>query len=53
MKILVLSDDDYEFIVSYDPERERTANRAALVTVIEDIQAVIDEAPVLDLEDDA
>lgn len=38
-----IEDDDLAFILDYDPERERSANRADLVTVIEEIQSIIED----------
>lgn len=42
-KLISLSGDDLHFIVSYDPERERSANRTQLVAVIEEFQALIND----------
>lgn len=41
--IVVLSPDDYDFIVKFDPDRDRSANRRELVEVIEYMQTVIVE----------
>lgn len=38
-----LSEDDYRFIVDYDPDRERTATRADMVDVLHTIQALVAE----------
>lgn len=52
MKILVLSDEDYSFIMKFDPDRDRAANRAQLVEVIAEIQDILDDSPTLDLVED-
>lgn len=36
-----MSADDYRFITTYDPERERSASRRDMVTVIEEIQTIL------------
>ncbi len=41
LKQVLLSEDDYDFISRYDPERERSASRRDLVSVIEEMQAII------------
>lgn len=43
LAFIQLSEEDYRFIVDYDPERERSASRKDLVKVIEEIQALIVE----------
>lgn len=43
-RILVELDvEDYDFIVNYDPDRERTASRAVMVEVLGEIQDLIEE----------
>lgn len=41
--LIRLADDDLHFIVSYDPDRERSASRRDLVAVIEEIQALVND----------
>jgi hypothetical protein len=41
--LISLSPDDLHFIVTYDPDRERSANRRDLVAVLEEIQALIND----------
>lgn len=43
MTTVHLTDDDFDFIVKYDPDRERVASRAVLVAVLQHIQDVIAE----------
>lgn len=39
--LVSLSREDFLFITTYDPERERSASRRDIVAVIEEIQALI------------
>jgi hypothetical protein len=41
--LIALSESDYRFIVNYDPERERSASRRDMVSVVEEIQSIIVE----------
>lgn len=43
MTLISLSHDDLHFIVSYDPDRERSASRRDMVAVLEEIQALIND----------
>ena len=43
MTLISLSPDDLHFIVTYDPDRERSANRRDFVAVLEEIQALIND----------
>lgn len=36
-----MSADDFRFITTYDPDRERVASRRDIATVIEEIQAIV------------
>jgi hypothetical protein len=38
---LSMSIDDFRFITTYDPDRERSASRRDLATVIEEIQTIL------------
>jgi hypothetical protein len=41
--LISLSPDDLHFIVTYDPDRERSASRRDMVAVLEEIQALIND----------
>lgn len=41
--IIVLDPDDYDFIMKFDPDRDRTATRADMVDVLFTIQRIIAE----------
>ncbi len=43
MTLIALDPDDLHFIVTYDPDRERSASRRDLVAVLEEIQALIND----------
>ena len=53
MTLIRLSRDDLHFIVTYDPERERSANRRDLVAVIEEFQALINDGVIHPLAEEA
>ena len=40
---VVIPDEDLAFILDFDPERERSATRADLVRVIEEIQGIVED----------
>lgn len=40
-EIVVLEPEDYDFIVTYDPDRERSASRADMVDVLHTIQGLV------------
>lgn len=40
---VVLAEDDYRFITTYDPDRERSASRADMVDVLHTIQRLVIE----------
>lgn len=41
--LVEMTEDEYDFIVKFDADRERTANRRDLVSVIQHIQSVIED----------
>lgn len=41
--LLAVSFEDYDFIVKFDPDRERTASRQDMVDVLHTIQRIIAE----------
>lgn len=41
--LIELDEDDYDFIVGFDPERDRSVNRAGLVDVLEEIAGIVSE----------
>lgn len=41
MTLISLDEDEYRFIVEYDPERERSASRRDMVAVLEEIQQIV------------
>lgn len=45
---VVLSVEDFRFATEYDPERERSASRRDMVTVLEEIQALLRDNQVND-----
>lgn len=40
---ICLSDDDLDYILKFEPDRDKSASRAELVLVIRDIQDIIEE----------
>lgn len=38
-----MDEDEYDFIVNFDPDRDRSANRGELKMVIEYIQVIIED----------
>jgi hypothetical protein len=38
-----MDEDEYDFIVNFDPDRDRSANRAELVAVLEYISVIVEE----------
>jgi len=38
-----MDQDEWDFIVNYDPDRERSASRAGMVAVLEYISVIVEE----------
>lgn len=49
--LIALNESDYQFIVEYDPDRERSASRRDMVDVLHEIQSLLVENRVPDEED--
>lgn len=49
--LIEIDEEDYDFILGFDPDRDRTANRAELVEVLTEIADIIEEGFV-GIEDD-
>jgi hypothetical protein len=49
--LIALNESDYQFIVEYDPDRERSASRRDMVDVLHEIQSLVVENRVPDEED--
>ena len=45
-EVIVISQEDYDFITRVDPDRERQLNRAQLVELLHEIQDIIIEGRV-------
>lgn len=41
--LVEMDEDEYDFIVKFDPDRDRSANRAHLKMVIEYIQVIVED----------
>lgn len=42
-EVIFMSTEDYDFIVNFDPDRDRTASRADMVDVLYTIQRIVIE----------
>lgn len=42
--VLEMPEEDYAFIVGFDPDRDRSCNRAELVEVLLDMQDIVGDA---------
>jgi len=49
--LIEIDEDDYDFITGFDPDRERTVNRAGLVEVLDEIAAIVRDG-FIGIEDD-
>lgn len=49
--LIEIDEDDYDFIIGFDPDRERSVNRAGLVEVLDEIAAIVREG-FIGVEDD-
>lgn len=42
--VLEMDSEDYSFITGFDPDRDRSANRAELVEILREIREIVSES---------